>query len=194
MKKLKVKKLTIKEYNAQIEKDAKKFAKLDKAGKRVMIAKDILLQLDSKKLIANAGKYIQRDSLNLKYDEDIKANYHKIKECKVCALGACLMATTKFNNKLKFDDIGDSFGELNLTKTSSLLLDLFSKKQLLLIECAFEGNQDYGDRFSKNAFGIELSPMENQKADNFQSNYEGDDERLRTIMENIITNKGTFKP
>jgi len=194
----------IAKYNARIDKDAKKFAKLDAAGKRVMIAKDILLQLDAKKLVAEQGRYVSISSL-YEFDDtqDIKANYSKIKECPVCALGACLMATTKFNNHLKFGDIGPTVSYMNTSKVSFVLQELFSDEQLLLIECAFEGMITGESSYASQTFGTNLPADEFKKAydfaNKFREKYSIDAKntstlKMEAIMNNIIQNKGTFIP
>lgn len=195
----KPKKLTIEEYNAQIDKDTRKFSKLDKAGKRVMIAKDVIIQLDLNKLKAVAGAYIDIKIMSGYKDtfkkKDIKANYSKINECRVCALGACLMSVTRLNNKLKFSDVGGGLKDMNYTKVSELFKDIFTPNQLLLIETAFEGDTG-GDKYAYRVMNATLNDNQFVKAVGFNDEYmfNGDDSLLRNIMLNIIKNKGTFKP
>lgn len=175
------------------------FSKLSKAKKRVAIAKDVLKQIRVGKYIANKGKYISRvdapDIEDVYYQSDIKKNFSKIKNCNVCAMGACLMSATKFANKLKFQDIGSGVGDLNNPKVKDLFKSIFSPEQLLLIERAFE-DKTGGSTVGCDVFGLEEWDFEKQiqKCSEFYGEYNNDETRLIGIMNNIIKNKGTFKP
>lgn len=179
----------------------KQFAKFSLAEKRVVIAQDVLAQLKAKFYIAKKGNYIfYIDRLEgVKYSADIKKNYAKIKSCTVCALGACLMSITKFENKLTFSDADLFFpGETNCQakriankKAKSLFASLFSAEQLLLIENAFEGVSG-GTRVGKELFYKNLSSEQKDACTQFYNQYQVISNRLKAIMENIIKNKGTF--
>lgn len=175
------------------------FSKLSKAEKRVAIAKDVLQQIRVGKYIADAGRYIYGvdapDIEDVYYESDIKKNFSKIKECKVCAMGACLMSATKFANKLKFQDIGSGISDLNNPQVKSLFKSIFSPVQLLLIERSFEGRTG-GSTVGCDVFGLDEFDFNQQieKCSDFYHEYPTDEDRLVGIMNNIIENKGTFKP
>lgn len=174
------------------------FSKLSKPQKRVAIAKDVLQQIKQKKYIAEAERYVSRinfvDAFD-SYGEDIKSNFKKIKDCRVCAMGACLMSATKFANKLNFEDVGHSISDLKNEKVQTLFAEIFSPKQLLLIETAFEGNNG-GDKVGEEIFEIDSCQYANEKikCDKFHDKYDNPQSRMIGIMENIIKNKGEFKP
>lgn len=176
------------------------FSKLSKPEKRVAIAKDVLSEM-KRKYIPVAGVYIHYMEFIKGVEDsdmesqDIQSNFKKIKECNVCALGACLMSATKFANKLNFCDIGDSVEHLNNDKVKKLFNSLFTPLQLLMIEIAFEGNGG-GDRFAVDVFGLdkyEFIDIVNE-CDSFHQRYKNDRNRMTAIMKNIIENKGEFKP
>lgn len=192
------------------------FSKLSPSQKRVAIARDVLEQIRLGRYVANAGSYI--DELVMKdgkeryemYGKDIKHNFSKIKSCEVCAMGACLMSITKFENKLNFEDVGNKISDLDKEKTKELFSSLFEPSQLLMIERAFEGDylgttvggnifdldeydfkkqiakcEDFFQRFNKEE-GIGYDELKEQKRLNQEN-------RMIAIMKNIIRNKGTFK-
>lgn len=175
------------------------FNKLSKLEKRVVIAKDVLKQLKTKKFIAASGDYISSNfssMFNHDISADIKTNYKKIKNCKVCALGACLLTITKFDTKLLFKYIIPNILLDSSPKVDKLFTSIFSPKQLLMIEYAFEGK--IGFKYGEQVLKQTLSGEEIDSCINFYGGFPGKDEcsedRLIAIMNNIITNKGIFKP
>src|SRR6187402_2697687 len=128
------KKLTTKEFNA-----------LPKNKKVVLVAKDVIAQLDAKRYISQTGRYIY----NLKtvdgeiINGEINKNFDKIKSCQVCALGSMLMSCTHLGNKLTTSDLDINYiamtSELRNDKVSKLFKSIFDPHTLLLIETSYEG-------------------------------------------------------
>ena len=164
--------------------------------KRIILAHDIIEQIKTNKFIASKGTYIK----DIKFNEgdyydtpdncnlDIKSNFNKVKECKVCAIGSLFLSTIKYDNKLKFCDL-----EYESAQRQSTLDNIFEPEQLYLIECAFErsnGHSSGTSIFSNKRYGF-LDLEKGQKA-----KYKYDDlnqhDKLITIMQNIIDNNGTF--
>lgn len=171
-----------------------KFKKATKAQKRVMIAKDVLAQIKTKRYVAESGCWVQPNikaayEKNLKDEDSVQELFakKKIKSCNVCALGGLFMSCINLNNNTTIEDLKKEFyiGDFvyDDSKISNGLNRIFTQKQLILIESYFEGSQGY--------FRDYLSCDE--KAGTFLENY-SDDERLEMIMQNIIDNNGTFKP
>lgn len=172
-----------------------KFKAASTPGKRVMIAQDIIEQVNARKYRSNKGSYvaIHTDSEDMNFD--IKSGFDKIKHCNVCALGACIMSATRFKNKLFANDVDmeDSVGLAENDKVRTLLQSLFSNSQLFMIEEAFEGAA--GSRLADELGykGARSSDLESCLL--FHNRYKGNaDKRLIAICENIIKNKGTFRP
>ena len=175
----------------QIKKWNDYFKSLTKPQQRVAIAEDVIQQVKKKKYTIETGNYVKFNEDNFDFDLDIQSNFDKV-NCSVCALGACLLSTTKFKNKLTFDDVSliDSY-----SSTWNLFLNLFTSHQLLLIENAFEGVLFYSCRVGEDKFTARLTEKEEEKCNLFYDKYFTDDtKRLIAIMENIIANNGTFKP
>lgn len=187
--------------------DDKPFDSLPVHIQRIKVAKDVIAQLECNKYRPAKGNYVryiydkEGDSLTFS-SKDIKSTFEEIKSCEVCALGACLMSTTKFKNKLKFYDIDHGEFERSGSKVQELLLTIFTPFQIALIEGAFESGYrytsstrvakhlDYDLRVSNEDISEELD----QRVTAFYHRYNTSYERLEAIMENIIDNKGEFKP
>lgn len=178
----------------------KKFKAATPSQKRVLIAKDVIAQIKAKRFKARSGTWVNpvfRNGQDLdmfeKFDEEIAPVRElfleqKIPACECCALGAMFMSCTLYNNKTTVENLLDetlNFEDLIRTsgpQFSNGLDQFFSKTQLKLIEAAFEG--DYG------AFSWEGS----DKTKVWYETLPNDTKRLVAIMNNIIKNKGIFKP
>lgn len=171
-----------------------KFLKLTKAEQRVEVAKDVLKQIKAKRYVGNTGSYIRGVVVdNVDMNDSVRENFDKIEECDVCAMGACLLSITKYKNMLTFAELPFCTSQMGSKVVD--LLSIFTPKQLLLIESAFEGYDHGADRVAEDVFGYRdgLSLQEIEKVDNFYAKYSEDTNRLKAIMENIISHKGTFK-
>lgn len=114
-----------------------------------------------------------------------------MKHCRACAMGAMLLAYVDKANQLKVQEMGVSGyqGHSIICKT---LDGIVSKKQLLLMEAAFERRSEYCEE--EIASGL-LSRIEVNKAISFGSAYGySQRERLLAIMKNGIENGGVFDP
>ena len=174
----------------QIKKLNDKFKSLSKAQKRVLIAKDVIAQVKTKKYKAITGKYLSL--VNTFYNHwSVQEHIDEI-ECVCCALGACLISTTKFKNKLKFHDVDSLCAKSDSWK---LLRGIFSPKQMNMIEYAFEASHS-GSRVGEDSFGEynKYNCNEIVKCVDFGKSFPYESDRLIAIMKNIIKNKGTFKP
>jgi hypothetical protein len=197
------------------------FEVLPAEQQRILIAQDVIANIKAEILMAATGNYIQLP-WELKNEEneglDVREYFDLFEkegkgECEVCALGACLISTTKFRNQLTFHDLDDAGTGDGSQVAFSLLKGIFSPKQLLLMEDAFEGVVDYDSernweqilrerlslRVAINVFDYNHPEEERldlyKRCQAFYDMYENDDdERLIAIMENIIANSGEFIP
>ncbi len=148
------------------------FDKLPNPAKRVLIAQDVITQLDAKKFVQNRGNYFEFKITNekaKKYDWEKGERYDPLEEirlddksakvliedskCYVCAKGATICSfVQKFNEKTT-------------------------------------GSLDYNDRDLVEIFGSELW-------EELEDHFEGFGKKrksLRQLMNNIIKNKGYLK-
>jgi hypothetical protein len=161
--------------------DAKnaKFAKLTKPQKRVAIAKDALMQLRLKRVKAAHMIYVGSNDVVSIYPRDINGNLReaddrqlcdlipKMANCKACALGTLFLAGVSCKDNLTVSAIrGMAMTDGTQGALQRYLGDTFAWRQLRLIEDHFEAHWHCGDP----------------------------DATLRAILNNIVCNKGTFKP
>lgn len=194
-----------------------KFSKLSKAEQRVAIAKDVILQVKSEKLRPTTGTYIEFRDLRPAFDKltdnhtdrnvELREVLFKTKNCQVCAKGALLLCDILKKNKFKTSYTG--LINSNTSRTIDARLGSnWSRQQLDLIETAFEERivesrciKNKKDRISFNKavlfskiYGIKDNRLRIDNIDYVVSELDSSDKLLIAIMENIIKNKGTFKP
>lgn len=176
----------------------------------VLVAKDIIAQVEGGVYIPRRGQYLNlgwgetpelgwnvlRDAIEVGLD--VKENFHLIpKGCTACAIGATILSCTHLGNKLKFSDLvlrAAGVNDLNNTSIKELLESVFSPEQLLMIETAFEGWDDGSDRYAKNLLGVHLEPSVYRACDDFHRMYDTSYERILAIYQNVIDNNGVFVP
>lgn len=186
------------------------FYALPRNERAVLVAKDIIAQVNNGKYYPKQGAYLNftyiTDWMGIKalkeaVDEglDIKENFHLIPNgCAACAIGATILSCTHLGNKLKFSDIRASrLGIYDLDKASikELLDSVFNPEQLLMIETAFEGWSYSADRYARTVLDVDLETSVYRACDLFYGKYCNDpEERMIAIYQNIIDNNGVFVP
>lgn len=195
-----------KKINKEIQRRNRLFKSKTKAQKRVLIAKDVIAQIQAKKIRASSGDWVANEVMNDLYniaiwDESEKISVQKLLlakasgECSCCALGGLMVSCTLFTNKETLENYHERFAsELGYLvdadeKFDNGLNKIFSRQQLQLIEIAFEGGEGYFIPCYTN-----LPERLTYKATEFHDSFDNSKDRLIGIMENIIKNKGTFKP
>lgn len=186
----------------EIAKRNRAFAAADPAGKRVLIAKDVIAQIRAKRFKAKSNRWVtllEKDNTpidphalehDLGGDAPLRELFLKqtIPACDCCALGAMFMSCTLYNNKTTIDNFNHElawFEELVETRRfSNGLTSFFSSSQLELIEAAFEGN-----------LGAFTAPANKLDAvESWFAWFPNPKQRMLKIMQNIIDNNGTFVP
>lgn len=183
--------------NKQIGDKDKKFAELIKAQKRVQLAEDVLDQLRIKRFKAKNGAFVYTKGHLVKPlvkpDAELQDITSKLKKCNVCALGGMFIAAIDRFDKLKIRDLenfsyaseqGDAF-DIEASDITKYLKKFFSFDQIRLIELAFEQGTGW--------FSSDWTAKD-ESAVFFNEYVTNPTKRLTLIMENIIENKGTFKP
>jgi hypothetical protein len=186
-----------------------------KKGMRIAIAMDVIAQLKDKEnpLEAQTGSYISVGDIESaiitpKRSYEISKIIPKIRQtCTVCALGSLLLAEIAMNNefKCKLNDLDNKF----LSSIDKRLIKYFDRRQLALIEVAFEleshlydlctifeVDEDYDYDYYNGDCDISeyVIDKEYHRAVRFGEKYSDDSKRLMAIMKNIVKNEGTFKP
>ncbi len=167
-----------------IEASNEVFNKATKAEKRVMIAQDCIARINVKLLFPNRGSLIKSESLSVN-----KETLNSV-ECQVCAKGGLFAS---YVGRVNNFDARTSICGWNSPKNDlhRKLSEIFTYKQLSLIEMAFEGRKYlYLDNKGND---ISFDNKTYIKAESYRNSFESADECLIEICENIIRNKGTFK-
>jgi hypothetical protein len=197
------------------------FKKASPAQKRVLIAKDVIAQVKAKRFIAQSGiwaaicdkdgKFVSHNNVLKPADAQVQSLFLSgdVAKCNCCALGGILMSCTLYNNHQSLKDLNQdldiSCKVKNGEKFSNGLHRFFSRRQLALIECAFEGGSGGFIVYKKfdadgNIHIFSASLLRNvprvtlERVLDYWKDYPKPDRRMYAIMQNIIKNKGTFKP
>lgn len=159
-----------------------KFAALSPAEKRVAVAKDVIAQLDAKKIVALCGSYVsitpkENEIFSLEPDDEMQTVLAG-RVCDACALGSLFIcAVAKLDDctadSVQFDKHYDVDYYMR-DDPYEYLGQFFEHEQLHRIEQAFEGYAGWSDDDGANYID------------------EDAERRLRVIMKNIIDNNGTF--
>lgn len=192
---------------------AQEFNTLPTNEKAVLVAKDVLTQIKAKRYKPRVGTYMHIAS-GYKFVGNIKENFNKIEECQVCALGSMLMSSTHLGNILTTKDIKPCLDRDDLRrseKVTELFSSIFTNKQLLLIETAFEGYSFFYDinktlikklyqkvfRYheSSDRYADEILTFDETLAcEMFHRKYPAAEKRLNAMCRNIVRNNGVFIP
>lgn len=159
------------------------------AQKRVLIAKDVIAQIRSRRIKATPGLYFASDKLRRimqsakppKGTTQLNTVLKEVKRCEGCAQGALMLCIIDRFNKVKVNEVNrNGYLDPGHDTERKAMLKIFPKGQLDLMEAAFDG-------FShKNTSG--------GAAVNFYLKNPVPGKRLVAIMENVIKNNGEFKP
>lgn len=187
MKKIDKIKSAVAAENRRISKANKEFDKMTPAEKRVQIARDVLAQLASKRLVAASGLWLSGkgaeplfSNTQLDKNDELQAVLSKKKQCTGCALGGMFMCAVERADKLKLKDLSEDSQEARHIENEDVFEYMgkyFSRDQLNAIEAAFEQGQGASDDYKA---GMWLEDIDDASL------------RMRLIMENIVANKGKF--
>lgn len=192
-----------------LKREKDEYKRMSAAQKRVAIAKDVIAQINCEAYQPTAGTYVSlapsdkaksdgkslQDLWNKPTDQMLDEG---MLQCSVCAKGAMFMShIRKDSDSCKVGQAQDGQHEPNIEER---LTDVFSEKQLDLIEAAFEQSGSYyannhaetSEKYSEDKG--EYYTGRAGKAEKFGERYSEDQERLVGIMRNIIRNDGTFVP
>lgn len=173
-----------------------KFLKLSPEKQRVAIAQDVIKQLEAEKYLAGSTYFQPRVSLDWSKGELAEAIEKPGAACKVCGIGALMVSACRFVDKLTVRE-----ADLNTRYEIHDYLDkYFSSEQLTLIEYYFEAsNKQFADMIEDRVPEVcreqfEACAFEKPRDNHPIVNAPTRRSALRRIMENIVSNKGTFSP
>lgn len=187
----------------------KQFKALPKAKRIVEVAKHVLNLISAKKfnIRTNHGFVVLDQEPVLEVGTELQDALPRIYgHCSVCALGGCLLALVeiaddyKITRELVFGDRREAVGPMYMK-----MKGLMGEKMAQMIEVAFEKgdgmfNPDrssqilYKDGEETKSLKCALSEKEMKAAIKFGERFREPKARFRAILNNIIENKGKFKP
>lgn len=197
-----------------IEKRNAAFAEATPAEKRVIIARDVIAQLDAKRLIAEGGSYLSFEDLPPDLagadTTEIAALIDAGKTtCTACAKGSVFMSACRLGAVAeKYHINGGDFHSASIVDS---LRGVFEPEQLHLMEAAFEGNAWQID--SDNVNDDDLAGKSTLWADQYKHAIDAGttkicdlqdrtedapsrplaERHLRLVMQNVIDNDGEFE-
>ena len=191
---------TVQHLSDKIDAENEAFEKMTKAEKRVVIAQDCLLRIGFNQIIPTEATFCTLNSEFDDSDKSVKAILNSTSKsvCRACAKGGLFMSYLGRVNNMNFDEIEPSNNCNN--SSHKKLLEIFTIRQLSLIEFAYEGKQYI--HYSKNNKEMEFDYRKIRKFRNKIKElwYDCDNDDLTfenmllvEICNIIIKNKGTFK-
>ena len=164
-------------YYRSVEKSNAAFKKMNRARKRVQIAKDVIKQISLKRFSTEMCGYFEvaknpNENEKRLYGKDLQGVLKKTPTCYVCGIGAVFVAAVDRLNKIQLSVTQDG---RNIYVEYLNKLNLFTQLEMTTIEHAFEG----WERFSP-------WRVPKQKFETTENTID----RLARIMEVIISHKG----
>lgn len=177
---------------------SKQFEKLGAKRRKVLIAQDILLRLKLGTYVAKTGSYTHIIKGN-DYDTRDKSAQEAIKnkqiKCEVCARGGIFLSSVVFKNSYNIGELDDvTLGScLNETPEDRFIEEDWTEEELDRIECAFEEEDVHGN-LEEDVIDLCVEFGKQARDKRKMNSKESNRAILTCIMQNIIDNKGVFKP
>ena len=184
------------------------FDAADNAGKRVIIARDVIAALAEKRLVPMSGTYLSLpsersphgtygdgalDMLKAKgvdLDGSFQDLLPTLPPCQVCAKGAIFACVVSRRNQVTTRDAFRSPARWDGQGMFKMLGGIFDAEQLSLIEREFEGHAQDSGIPDDSVMGL----FDEEDEDGNRKPLYNDEQRMTLIMQNIIVNRGTFVP
>lgn len=193
-----------------INENNKKFKSSSKAQKRVLIAQDVIDRINLKQYKASNGNWLSvYEAENYKEQFQTAVIENKV-TCQCCALGGLMASCVVFKNDLTVEqtEYKSDYCDIFASEDDVIgIKGIFETKQLELIELAFEKGKGFYKLDSKeNKEDVESGWLDERQIINlkkkpkakdaiaFGKRFRSPKQRLLAIMENIVKNKGEFKP
>lgn len=196
----------------RIRENNKRWREADEAGKRVLIAKDVIQQVKMGNFTPSAGIYWggalaeRARNTHMVVGRDVGLREvimaHAGESCEVCAIGSMFLCSVRLGNEATVSEGGSA-------SQFSRLRKYFSAEQLALIESAFECqpmgvSDNWIDRFPAVNFGKQWPKLDDGRKCECKPDCgyildptllpENDAPRMLAIMKNIVKNNGEFIP
>lgn len=184
------------QINASIRKANAAYKKATPAGRRVLIAQDVIAQVKADKYVPVIGEWANFTDLTCKIPEEesvqLQGLLHnpKAPSCHVCGIGSLFLSAVRCRNdySVTCDDTDEDEALTELRE--------FTPEQRKLIEMAYERGVGFHSETNDRAAHTDIEKTAVSWSDNWLGNMERDDnaKRMTLIMENIVRNNGRFIP
>lgn len=177
------------------------FEAADNAGKRVIIAKDVIAALTAEAIKPTQGQYFflpavdrydQHEIRRLigdRIDTSLQDILPTLPPCHVCAKGALFVCTVARRNQVIADQAFGP-GAFDAPHLSAMLGGVFGPEQLALIEAEFDGDMIDAQNDEQKRY----QPVMFNEGDEDSEDRTPPRDRMIAIMQNIVDNGGTFIP
>lgn len=200
MKLIKKKKETIAERNS-------KFSKANKVRRKIILAKDVIAQIEAQKFIAKTGSFCTIEEKDTYYNPinslTKETSLQKLinnnkNQCNVCALGGIFTSLISITNNFNINSYQDPNDKDEFWLR---LAEVFTPKELIIIENAFEQGNGFFNTFNNcsnileswNITEEQFNKINTSKAISFGQRYLNLKDRMIAIMSKIIKDKGEVK-
>lgn len=178
---------------------------MTKVEKKVAIAKDVLKRLNKLRFDGVGYCESKRPMKKLEGKGQLQKHLPIVeKSCYVCALGATFLSYIRLFNKVRVEDVAETFfsyeGKMGICVPGRLMEErletIFPHKTVVLIEAAYEGDTHIDSYYASDSNGVSFpkKQAEVDKAVSFGKKHRGKRNRIKAIMKNIVKNKGEFVP
>jgi len=173
------KSLSLRKIHAYIKKTNVVFKKMSGARKRAQIAKDVLMQLDQKRIKPLTGRYLEvpsriEDAIYSRSQEDMQEVFAKMETCAACAIGAVFVAAVERLDNLPTSALHGSSSDDATMRMYLQREGVFTAPQSTLLEKVFEGYGVYANQDKWNTRDYA-------------------DTRMRAIMNAVIKARGVVR-
>lgn len=171
------------------------FNKLSKSEKQIAVAKDVLDRIKFNQLRPTQSRFCQFDYLSVEGNPLNPIINSVTNTCCVCAKGGLFLSYIGIVNDYSVSRDGFKNAVENNSKEMGLLSKIFSKRQLSMIETAFEGGyfKDWNENLSQETL-IKCYAFNNKHMKGKNGILKDGTSVLVAICKNIIKNKGKFNP
>ncbi len=182
-------------WEAEIKKNNQAYKAANKTQKRLMVVRDVIRQIEGKFVVPENGEFVVTKNsavCSLQENDELQAALYGTK-CNCCAMGGLFVSFVRLadncqiGNDVSFYRYYDTErkGAFTLSDGQPVLERLFPQKNLEMIEVAFELGHG---QCCMEGVGTQ------KRCIAFGKQYKSAKTRMLAILNNMLANKGLFKP
>jgi hypothetical protein len=200
---------TYEKFARAVKRRNKEFNALPLNRQRVEIARDVIAQLKAKTIVA-ASVYFTSDELEYRIEKgvdvdrgDASVAFAQATDCQVCGIGSLFKCAVQSSNGLPFKNFAKAYGSTIREEEAAYLSKWFSAEMLDLVEDYYERAYDWSCDYScRSTCRSTCRSLPNgRRSGELMDIYnhpilrqDDNNTRLTMIMQNLISNRGEFRP